>query len=223
MEHGLRRVLWAFATLIAGVFAAASTAVAQPANTALDRYLEGLSSWQADFSQSLLDARGKRRELQSGRLIIQRPGKFRWEVSSTAERRSSDPEQVMVADGRNLWFYDRDLEQVTVKPLGTALTATPALLLTGAAPVRETFEVLEREARDGLVWVAVVPRSSDAEFREARLGFASGDLRRMELDDKLGQRTTLVFSGSRRNAPVAADAFKFQVPAGADVIGTAVP
>lgn len=216
------RAGWAQSLLAAALMLGASTiAAAQGANTALDRYLDGLSSWQADFSQSILDARGKRRESQSGKLIIERPGKFRWEVG--AKGAGLEPEQLMVADGRNLWFYDRDLEQVTVKPIGLALTATPALLLTGMTPIRETFEVIERGSRDGLAWVAVVPRSVDAEFREARLGFAGADLRRMELDDKLGQRTLLVFSSSRRNAKLPAETFSFTVPAGADLIGTAVP
>ena len=48
-----------------------------------------------------------------GKLVIVRPGRFRWELTP-AGRRSSP--QLMVADGKNLWFYDRDLEQVSVKP-----------------------------------------------------------------------------------------------------------
>ena len=39
----------------------------------------------------------------------------------------------MVCDGTNLWFFDRDLQQVTVKPVDAALTATPAMLLSGGA------------------------------------------------------------------------------------------
>jgi outer membrane lipoprotein-sorting protein len=45
----------------------------------------------------------------------------------------------------------------------------------------------------------------------------------MEIEDKLGQKTTLVFSKTQRNAVLPADAFAFQSPPGADVIGTPVP
>ncbi len=184
--------------------------------SALDRYLDGLTSWQAEFAQTVVDSRGKQRVAETGRFIVRRPGQFRWETGS-------GPAQVMVADGRNLWFYDRDLEQVTVKPVRTALTATPAMLLVGGVNLREYFEITTLPKSIGLDWVAVKPRGADAEFRSARLGFASNDLRRMEIEDKLGQKTLLVFSKTLRNAALAADTFVFQSPPDADLIGTPVP
>lgn len=184
--------------------------------SALDRYLDGLTSWQAEFAQTVVDSRGKQRVAETGRFIVRRPGQFRWETGS-------GPAQVMVADGRNLWFYDRDLEQVTVKPVRTALTATPAMLLVGGVNLREYFEITTLPKSIGLDWVAVKPRGADAEFRSARLGFASNDLRRMEIEDKLGQKTVLVFLKTLRNAALAADTFVFQSPPDADLIGTPVP
>lgn len=184
--------------------------------SALDRYLDGLTSWQAEFAQTVVDSRGKQRVAETGRFIVRRPGQFRWETGS-------GPAQVMVADGRNLWFYDRDLEQVTVKPVRTALTATPAMLLVGGVDLREYFEITTLPKSIGLDWVAVKPRGADAEFRSARLGFASNDLRRMEIEDKLGQKTVLVFLKTLRNAALAADTFVFQSPPDADLIGTPVP
>lgn len=184
--------------------------------SALDRYLDGLTSWQAEFAQTVVDSRGKQRVAETGRFIVRRPGQFRWETGS-------GPAQIMVADGRNLWFYDRDLEQVTVKPVRTALTATPAMLLVGGVDLREYFEITTLPKSIGLDWVAVKPRGADAEFRSARLGFASNDLRRMEIEDKLGQKTVLVFLKTLRNAALAADTFVFQSPPDADLIGTPVP
>ena len=194
-----------------GVSAASAQAV-----TALDRYLDGLSSWQAEFAQTVVDSRGKQRVAETGRFIVRRPGQFRWETGS-------GPSQTMVADGRNLWFYDRDLEQVTVKPARSALTVTPAMLLVGGINLRDHFEITNLPKSMGLEWVAVKPRGADAEFRSARLGFVGNDLRRMEIEDKLGQKTALVFSKTQRNATLAADTFVFQSPPGADLIGTPVP
>ena len=71
----------------------------------------------------------------------------------------------MVRDGRNLWFYDRDLQQVTVKPVDAALSATPAMLLSGAVDVRKSFSVSAAGERMGLTWVLVEPRGADADFR----------------------------------------------------------
>jgi outer membrane lipoprotein carrier protein len=204
-----------FLAVVTAALFGVSAAYAQ-AVTALDRYLDGLSSWQAEFAQTVVDSRGKQRVAETGRFIVRRPGQFRWETGT-------GPAQTMVADGRNLWFYDRDLEQVTVKPARSALTVTPAMLLVGGINLRDHFEITNLPKSMGLEWVAVKPRGADAEFRSARLGFVGNDLRRMEIEDKLGQKTALVFSKTQRNATLAADTFVFQSPPGADLIGTPVP
>lgn len=212
---------WMTAALLATVAAAQTApkvAAAPAAATALDRYLDGLVTWRADFAQSTVDTRGRRRPLQEGTLIVQRPGRFRWEIRA-AGGSVMQPSQVMVADGRNLWFYDRDLEQVTVKPSGGALTATPAMLLAGTVPLREAFTVEAAGKRDGLDWVRAAPRGVDAEFREARFGFSGLELRRLEIDDRLGQRVTLSFRDGQRNPAVPAGVLRFDPPAGADLIG----
>lgn len=182
--------------------------------TALDRYLAGLESWRAEFSQSITDSRGRMREPQRGRLLVQRPGKFRWEIGP--------PDQVMVADGRNLWFLDRDLDQVTVRPAGTGEAATPAMLLAGITPLRAKFQVQSVGRREGLDWVRVAPKRAEGEFKEMRFGFAGLELRQLEIDDKLGQRARLVFDSSARNARIDGAEFRFTPPAGVDVIGKPV-
>lgn len=198
-------------TLALAMLAVLPAALPAQQTTALDRFLEGLTSWQATFTQTVTDSRGRARPGESGQFIVQRPGRFRWEIGNA---------QLMVADGRNLWFLDRDLEQVTVKPASRALTATPATLLAGAMPLRNQFRLEAEGRRENLDWVRVTPLSASAEFRFARLAFAGLELRRMELLDALGQRVTLVFTASRRNAPVDPAALTFTPPPGADVIGT---
>jgi len=188
-------------------------------DTALDRFLAGLGSWRAEFTQTTTDARGRSRGREQGRLVVQRPGRFRWETGPMA---AVEAAQIMVADGRNLWFFDRDVEQVTVKPSSTALTVTPATLLAGTVPLRSAFSVSELPRREGLDWVRVAPLRTDAEFRETRLGFRGLELRRMELDDKLGQKVLIVFERIERNPPLAETVFRFEPPPGADLIGTPV-
>ena len=78
----------------------------------------------------------------------------------------------MVCDGGNLWFLDRDLEQVTVKPVDAALSATPAMLLSGAVDVRKNFNLTPAGQRMGLDWVLVEPHGAEADFRSALFGFA---------------------------------------------------
>jgi outer membrane lipoprotein carrier protein len=194
-------------------------------STALDTYLSGVKTLRAEFSQQVTDGRGAEVQRASGSLVIQRPGKFRWELSPVSAAGVKQTPQLMVADGKNLWFYDRDLDQVSVKPAATSLTATPASLLSGDGNLAEFFDVRADGERDGLSWVRVVPKRGDADFREVRIGFKGKDkeLARMVLKDKLGQTVNLVFNVSARNVPVTEAEVKFTPPAGADVIGTPVP
>jgi outer membrane lipoprotein carrier protein len=208
--------------LISLALAAVSGQAQSPAPaTALDAYLSNLKTLRAEFTQVVTD--GQRQMVQKARgvLAIKRPGRFRWELTPDG---GAAP-QLMVADGRNLWFYDQDLEQVSVKPAASALTATPASLLSGDGKLAEFFDVYPDGRRDDLNWVRVVPKRADADFREARLGFrgVGSELRRMVLKDKLGQTVTLDFVTSERGAAVTDAEVSFTPPPGADVIGTPVP
>jgi outer membrane lipoprotein carrier protein len=215
----LRRTLHTLSAILA-------LTLAQPvqSQTALDGFLQNLKTMRAEFSQVVTDGSGRQVQQAAGTLVIVRPGRFRWELTPDGAGATA---QLMISDGRNLWFYDRDLEQVSVRPADSALTATPASLLSGNGDIRELFTVktLEKNQarKDGLEWVSVTPRNADADFREARLAFAGSDLKRMDLKDKLGQTVELEFRVSRRNVPVAEAEVIFTPPAGADVIGTPLP
>lgn len=187
--------------------------------TALDGYLQGLTTWSADFTQSVQDARGKSAGAGRGKLVIVRPGRFRWE---SAPDGAADAVQLLVADGRNLWFLDRDLEQATVKPLKDALPQSPAMLLAGGADLRAAFSTQSNGKRDGFDWVRVLPKDAQSDFREALFGFKGKDLLRLVIIDKLGQRSTLVFSAVKRNTPVDPALVQFSLPKGVDLIGTPV-
>ncbi|MGH8226807.1 MAG: outer membrane lipoprotein chaperone LolA [Steroidobacteraceae bacterium] len=189
----------------------------------LTRFLDGLRSFRAGFSQTVTGAHGHIVQQATGELIVLRPGKFRWvtrPAGVSAAGRPSGREQLLVADGRNLWSYDKELEQVVVRPESAALTATPAMLLSGGPQALSAFGISGAGKRDGLEWVRVAPKAADADFKEALLGFSGGDLERMILEDKLGETVNLTFEHAERNVPVAASQMSFTPPAGADVIGT---
>jgi outer membrane lipoprotein carrier protein len=236
-------VLTAVTVLLAAPGAAAPLAAVPPAPatappaagsavTPLDKYLDNLRTLRASFLQTLADPHGREIDRASGTLIVQRPGKFSWDIrpqpvaggttgaGPTAAPAGSGAGQLMVCDGVNLWFYDRDLQQVTVKPVDAALSATPAMLLSGAVDVRKSFKLTPAGEREGLEWVLVEPAGAQADFRSALFGFEHGELRRMILEDKLDQTATIVFEKIERNGPVRPAEVSFTPPAGADVIGT---
>lgn len=206
----------------------AAYAAADPSSTPLDRYLDGMTSLQTAFTQKVTDAKGKQLESGAGTLLVLRPGRFRWDYqphsedhSAAASAQSEQRGQLLVADGKNLWFYDRELAQVTVKPVEAALSATPVTLLSGSSStLHESFDIGAAGSHDGLDWVNVKPRSAQADFSSAQLGFERNLLARMIVNDRLGQTVQLDFSRSERNAHVSEADLQFKPPAGVDVIGT---
>jgi len=198
---------------------AASPAAAATSATALDKYLDGLSTLRAKFSQVVVDAAGKQLEKGEGSLLVRRPGRFRWEYTP-----GDAGAQLLVADGTNLWFYDRELQQATVKPAAAALTATPIMLLSGSAEdLRAAFTVVVAGEHGALEWVQVTPRSAAAEFASAELGFRGEKLVRLVIHDRLNQTDTLDFTDSVRGARVTEAELRFTPPAGVDLIGTPQP
>jgi outer membrane lipoprotein carrier protein len=189
--------------------------------TPLDNYLDDLKTLRASFLQTLADPHGREIDRATGTLIVSRPGRFSWEIHPQGKSTGTGGAgQLMVCDGTNLWFLDRDLQQVTVKPVDAALTATPAMLLSGGADVRKNFKISPAVERTGLSWVLVEPIAADADFRSALFGFANDELKRMIVEDKLGQTATIIFQKIARNAPVAATEVSFTPPKDVDVIGT---
>ena len=206
----------AFIALLIACVLCQESAVAAPVSPAseVDKYLEGLATWSADFTQTIDDGHGKVTRSAAGKLYLQKPGKFRWDYSDPSE-------QLILADGKQIWFYDKDLQQANVRGMDASLANTPAVLLSGGGSVSGQFDVTSLPPSDGLQWFQLVPKRADTDFQLVRIGFRNGDLASMFLADKLNQITQLTFSNSRRNAKFAPDLFTFVPPAGVDVIGRA--
>jgi chaperone LolA len=200
------------ALLAAGLPQLANAAVDPAGQQRVERFLQGLEGLQAQFTQTLSDRAGQVTDESTGILAIKRPNRFRWDYRKPHE-------QTIVADGKRVWVYDADLEQVTVRALDDTLSATPAMLLSGDSKLEDNFTATQSKQEQGVQWVRLEPKRDDTDFKWIRLGFAGDDLKFMQLADKLGQTTTLEFSKFERNPPLDPSRFVFTVPPGADVIG----
>jgi outer membrane lipoprotein carrier protein len=188
-----------------------STAQATPASD-VEKYIAGLASWSADFKQTIADDSGKVLRAAAGKLYLQRPGKFRWDYSEPSQ-------QLVLADGKQIWFYDKDLAQANVRNMDATLASTPAVLLSGGGSVSSQFDITALPPSGGMEWFQLIPKHTDTDFQLVRIGFAKGELASMFLADKLNQVTQLSFTHQTRNAKFAPDLFSFTPPAGVDVIG----
>ncbi len=126
---------------------------------------------------------------------------------------------MIVADGKHIWLYDKDLQQANVRDMDASLDSTPAVLLSGGATVGSQFDVTALPKSGGLDWYQLVPKRADTDFQRVRIGFDHGELKSLLLADKLNQVTELNFENSRRNVALIPDLFTFTPPPGVDVIG----
>ena len=165
----------------------------------------------ARFEQQVFDRGGKVVERASGTFAFARPGKFRWTYDKPHQ-------QVLVGDGVKLWIHDPDLNQVTVKRIGRAISSTPAALLAGKDDITTLFTLRDAGTADGLAWVEATPKTQDTGFDRVRLGLQGKMLAAMELFDQLGGHTKLAFSDLKTNVAVAPETFRFSPPKGADVL-----
>ena len=178
----------------------------------LNTFVKTVMTFQAKFTQTVLDPQGQVMEKAEGLFILQRPGKFRWNYKEPYP-------QMIVADGKNIWFYDVDLEQVSVTPQQEALADTPATLLSGDSLPEDKYLLSELPSEDGLAWVELTPKDTESNFQTVTLAFDRQSLRQMIMKDSFDQQTRLVFTQTVENPIILQDIFAFIAPEGVDVVG----
>jgi outer membrane lipoprotein carrier protein len=175
--------------------------------------LQATASLSAEVDQLLLDQEG--REVQETRALLsmQRPSSFRWEVTQPYS-------ELMVTDGDTIWRYEPDLEQVTIQNFDEELDRTPVMLLNGtASTIAAAYEVSAASLAEGRQTLfTLLPKQASALFERISLSFEGPTLLEMHFEDSLGQRTTLLFSKVQRNPVLEPGQFRFEPPAGIDVV-----
>ncbi len=201
-------------TLLVFLCLSAATAFAQPANSqeSVYRFFSSLKSFRADFTQHVVDSDGNPIQESQGEVWIQRPGRFRWNYQTPYK-------QEVVANGVELWTYDPELEQATVKPIDQVLSVTPAMLLSGVRELREIATLNDLGERDDLHWYQVLPLKPDEAVDQVQLAFRNDSLAAIRVNDSFGNTTTIQFSGEQKNKPVPDTMFNIELPAGTDILG----
>ena len=153
-----------------------------------------------------------------GRFVFQRPGRFIWDTQKPYE-------QKLIADGKQLILWDKDLNQATFSPAGQALAATPAAILFGETSLDQHFELVDGEDRLGMKWVALVPKKNpnakngnDLPYTKISVGMANGLPKALELIDGLGSVVLVTLDKIQLNINLPASRFTFSPPAGAEVL-----
>jgi len=206
------------AALLGAMLTAVPPAAFASGTEQLKAFVSQVHSARGEFVQKEVKAPSKTQGAKpmqggtsSGTFVFSRPGKFIWTYEKPYE-------QVLQADGENLYVYDKDLNQVTIRKLGGALGASPAAILFGSNDIEQNFTLRDAGVKAGIDWLELRPKSRDTQFERVGIGFRDGNLEAMELHDVFGNVTLLTFTNIQKNPPLKADSFKFTVPKGADVI-----
>jgi outer membrane lipoprotein carrier protein len=176
----------------------------------LQVFLKVSKSFSADFKQVLINEAGNPTQTSYGVFYLQRPGKFRWDYLKPFK-------QEIISNSGKVWFYDTDLEQVTVKKVDDSLGSTPALLLSGNVSLDQNYTMEGQGSEGDMQWVKLVPKNQDSSFKYVLIGLSKGSLAGMELNDNFGQLTRIYFSNVIINAPLKSTLFEFKAPKGVDV------
>lgn len=177
----------------------------------LDQFLANAKTIKATFTQTIQT--GKKNRVTNGIMEISRPNKFRWEYIKD--------QQLIVSDAKNIYIYDKPLQQVTVKQLGQAIDKSPAALLAGANNIKSAYKVSDVVSNDGLKWLKIEPKQQNDNngFQTVMMGFDDKNkISAMKFTDNFGNKTDLKFSDVQTGIDIPASDFVFKAPAGTDVL-----
>ncbi|MBY0474511.1 MAG: outer membrane lipoprotein chaperone LolA [Nitrosomonas sp.] len=178
----------------------------------LKTFIQETRTVRANFSQTLYDKNSRAIQESTGTMQFERPEKFRWAYEKPYE-------QLIVGNGTQVWFYDHDLNQVTVRQFNLAIGSSPAALLAGSSTIEDNFELVELGVQNEMEWLEAIPKNKESNFEFIQMGFSpDGTLKVMALRDNFGQTTLLSFSELDKNPTLPADLFTFIPPDNADVI-----
>lgn len=184
----------------------------------LGQFIQTVKSGHAEFTQVVTspakDGQSPHQKLSSGVFDFLRPNQFKFAYRKPFE-------QTIVADGKRVWMYDLDLNQVSSRNQSDALAASPAALIASASDLKAleaTFSLEPAPATQGMEWVVATPKSKEGVLQSVRIGFKDKQLATLEILDSFGQRSLMTFIAMQINPAMPANTFQFKPPANADVI-----
>jgi outer membrane lipoprotein carrier protein len=188
----------------------------------LQDFLQYSTLGQAEFVQKVTsptrDGKPSRIKTSQGRLIYQRPDHFRIDYTRPDEL-------TLLGDGKQFWYLDQGLQQVTVRDQKTALAQAPITLMLTANrmdALRASFDLSGLPDAEGLSWVDIVPKSTEGTLRQLKVGFqGQGRLTQvavLEFTDGFGQASRLELTPAQSLPQINAQTFQLKIPAGFQVL-----
>ena len=223
----LQRFLSAAIVTAAILFSNAAISQSESGADQLRQFVRNSKTAEGDFLQQQLRApkagepqdKGLKVVRQTqGHFVFERPGRFIWDTQKPYE-------QKLIADGKQLILWDKDLNQATIRPAGQALAATPAAILFGQTSLDQHFDLVEGDERLGMKWVTLSPKKNpnansgnDLPYTKISVGMLNGLPKALELIDGLGSVVLVTLDKIKLNVNLPANRFTFTPPAGVEVL-----
>jgi outer membrane lipoprotein carrier protein len=162
-----------------------------------------LATYQADFTQTVVDIENTVLQQATGKIVLQQPNYLYWELLEPNE-------SVLLADGTNIWNVDPFLEQVVVYEANSALENNPLTLLTNPDSSKwQEFEVSYSDSQ-----FIITPLEFNGGIESLRLMFKDDLLVELESQDGQQQKSLLLFNNIKQNNVLPVDTFIFVMPEG---------
>ncbi len=211
----------AITLLLMSAFSMVSHPLAESVDHVVNRLqstYERVETVKADFLQeSIPKALGVAQRFE-GKVFFKRGGKMRWNYREP-------PSQTVVSDGKTVWFYMPEDNQVMITPLDQSVqSGISAGLLTGRIDLMKEFNIIlltsPREQKEGVYRLELVPKTPlpNVSRIELTVDEESLHVRETRLIDLFGNVTHITFKEMSFNPPLSESLFTFTVPEGVDVV-----
>lgn len=187
---------------------------AEPIVVRLQKSYDATQDFVADFRQETEVKTLNRTLKASGKLSFKRPGKMLW--------RYDEPKgQFVLADGKHLYFYQPEQNQVIKSPLKNAFRGDiPLSFLLGLGNLKKEFNATLKSTDESNYILRLEPKGESGGFGEILLAVnkSTSDIQWVSIRDASANLTTIRFSGMRKGVGVNDSLFQLQTPNGADVV-----
>src|SRR5215510_8403721 len=174
-----------------------------------------LSSLAADFTQVYI-APGQRERRESGRLLLKKPGKMRWDYTSPEAK-------LFISDGK--WLYEfvpaeKYATRSSVREAGDL--RAPFAFLLGRGNLRRDFKRIdfaaESPVKAGNKVLRLVPKRTQ-DFKELLVEVEPNSLQisRLSIIEPNGARSDFLFTNVHENVSASPAQFMFKAPPGVEV------
>jgi outer membrane lipoprotein carrier protein len=177
-----------------------------------------MTDLRGEFTQSALNKSLNQTIDARGTVYLKKGGKLRWEYAEPTK-------QEIVSDGKTIWIYTPQLNQVNTGPAPEALSGPAGSFLSGLGKLREHFNVRflnPAQPRDGEgnVVLDLTPKQPLPTLARLILSLdgTSYDVRKAVVYDQFENTVTMRFTKLAINSGLPDKLFGFTAPPGAATV-----